>query len=199
MLKRDNDIVRIDRLKYLRMLSLLPIVIVTAFSVSCDLTERQYFESVALDYAEEQSEDVVIYEIVGEFIEREIRASRIERYYDDKKIEATTVHIIDYNPDKSIKMTLDADHLSIDEVRNIYTALDNVVINHENAILLTDKMIWNQNTDEIFAPDDVTIIRGENILQGFELRTDIEFSSLELSRVTAEGKLDDEELSDFDW
>jgi len=166
---------------------------------ACDLTEERFYEVRELNYAEEQSDNVTIYEIIGEHTEREIRAERVERFYEEKKIEAYTVKIIDFRPDGTVEMTLDSDHLTIDEPQNIFTARSNVVIRHENAILYTELMSWDQNNDEIYAPDEVTIVRGDNVLRGFELRTDIGFDSLELSRVTAEGHLDDEDFSDLDW
>ncbi len=169
------------------------------FLVSCDLTEQHFFEKQELQYAEEQSEDVIIYEITGEHIEREIRAARVERFYDDKRIEAYTVEITDYHPDKTLKMRLETERLTIDEIRNTYTATGNVIIEQDDTTLYTGHMTWNQNSDEIYAPNEVLIVRGNNVLRGFELSSDIEFSRIELSRVTAEGEIDDEEFSDIDW
>ena len=168
-------------------------------TVSCDLTEQPTYEIQELNYAEEQSDSVTIYEIYGEHIERKITARKIERYYEAERIEATEVNIIDYNDDDSVRMTLYADFLTIDETGRLYVAEDNVVINHENAILYTDLLTWNQNNNEIFAPDEVIIIRGDNVLKGYELLTDADFTSIQLSRVTAEGHLDDEDFAGFDW
>jgi len=184
----------------------LPLLLITFlitvslfFLTACDLTEERFYEVRELDYAEEQSDNVTIYEIIGEHTDREIRAERVERYYEEKKIEAYMVKIIDFNPDSTVGMTLDADRLTIDEPQNIFTARSNVVIRHANAVLYTELMIWDQNSDEIYAPEEVTVVRGENVLRGIELITDIGFDSLELSRVTAEGKLDDEDFADLDW
>jgi len=177
-------------ISYLIVIILLP---------SCDLTEQQYFASQKLDYAEEQSDSVTIYEINGEHIERLITARKIERFYNDQYLRANEVNITDYNLDKTIRMTLYADSLIIDETQNTYEAKYNVVINHQNALLYTDLLNWDQNHDEIYAPDEVIIVRGNNVLRGFELRTDVDFNRIELSRVTAEGHLDDEDFADLDW
>lgn len=185
--------------KYLVAVSFILTYLLVMFSlIACDLTEERFFEIRELDYAEEQSDSVTIYEIHGNHIERMITARRVERFYEEKRIEAHNVNIVDYNPDETVKMTLDTDFLTIDESYNTYEAVGNVVINHENAILYTELMTWNLNTDEIYAPNLVTVVRGENVLRGYELQTDIEFTTLELSRVTAEGHLDDEDFADLD-
>ena len=177
-------------ISYLILIILLP---------SCDLTEQPYFAAQKLDHAEEQSDSVTIYEINGEDIERMITATKIERFYDDQLIRASEVNITDYNLDKTVRMTLYADSLTIDEAYQTYEAKYNVVITHQNAILYTELLNWDQNHNEIYAPDEVIIIRGDNILRGIELRTDADFNRIELSRVTAEGHLDDEDFTDLDW
>ncbi|MBW6515596.1 MAG: hypothetical protein K0B81_03135 [Candidatus Cloacimonetes bacterium] len=167
--------------------------------MACDMTEQRFYETIDLDYAEEQSDSVTIYEIYGERIERLITARRIDRYYEENRIDAKVVNITDYNEDETVRMTLYADFLTIDESYNTYEAKDNVVINHENAILYTDLLTWDQNNDEIFAPNEVIIVRGDNVLKGYELVTDADFTRIELSRVTAEGHLDDEDFADIVW
>ena len=139
---------------------------------------------------------VTIWEYRDNDIERITKSDRIERFHKNKKLIAYTVSITDYHPNGSIKMTLTADQMIIEETKKINTAIGNVIVTRDDNILRTEKLVWNQQNDNISSPVEVIIVRGNNILRGSELSSNIDFSFVELNKVTAEGQFDEE---DFDW
>ncbi len=178
------------------ILNLLVLAFVALVVSSCDLTTIEIRKSEKSEAAEETSDVVTIWEYRDSDIERITTSERIERFHTDKKLIAYIVSITDYHPDGSIKMTLTADQMIIEETKKINTAIGNVVVERDDNILKTEKLIWNQQNDEISSPLEVTIVRGNNILRGSELISNIDFSFVELKKVTAEGRFDEE---DFDW
>ena len=164
------------------------------FFVGCDLTKQERFITEELDYAEEQGETIRVYEYKNDQLLRLTTADKVDRFYERRRTDSINIVITDYNPDGSIKTIFSADNMSIDEVRDIYTATGNVVIEQVDTILYTEHLVWDQSIDEIYSPVEITLIRGDNILKGFEFRSDSNFHHIELSMVTAEGKLDEEDL-----
>jgi LPS export ABC transporter protein LptC len=183
-----------ERSKIKKAFSLVVLTIIVILLTACDLTMEERYTVQELDYAEEQGELIRIYDYNEEVLERVTVAERIDRYYDKKQTVSKQVVITDYNPDGSVQTLFSADVMTIDEIRDTYTATGNVIIDRIDTILYTEHLIWNQTTDEIFSPVEITLIRGENVIKGIELRTDSMFQNLELKMVTAEGKLDEEDI-----
>lgn len=178
------------------LLRLVLVIIVLIMIISCDLTKEQYFGIKELDYAEERSDLVIVREYRESTLFREMFSDYVERFHDEKKTISYNVELIDYHKDGSVIMTLEADTLFIDEMVNSYTAKGDVTVVREEGTLMTEHLIWYEDKDEIYSPVEATIIRGENILRGYELITNTDFSTLTIQRVTAEGVVGEE---DIDW
>ncbi len=167
---------------------------VLIFTTACDLTEQRFYEVQQLDYAEEQIDQIEVLDYRGDIIERSMIADRLERYYDDQKTISYRVTIRDFDIEGNLIMTMEADTLIIEEKFNTYTGKGNVIITRDEGILMTEHLIWNQDSDQVFSPDLATLIREKNVLRGYELQTNTEFTQIEMKRVTAEGVIDEEDF-----
>ena len=65
----------------------------------------------------------------------------------------------------------------------------------ENGILKTPYLIWNRNTDEIYAKNGVVLERKDNIIRGSEMETDINLNNIKMLKVSAEGKLNEKDIN----
>lgn len=186
----SNNVLVLTCPRFFTALALM--LLITA--ISCDLTEQRFYEIQELDYAEEQIKQVEVLNYRGDLIERTMTASRLDRYYDDQRTISYEVTIRDFDPEGNLIMTMEADTLIVEERHNTYTGRGNVIITRDEGVLMTEHLIWDQNSDEVFSPVLATLVRERNVLRGYELRTDTEFTRVELKRVTAEGVIDEEDF-----
>lgn len=142
-----------------------------------------------------QADSIVVITTLLDRIEQKMFASHYDEY-EDGMVITENVFIENYQPDGSIKYTLKCDRAEVDDIKKIITAIGKVIITSEQGILETPYLIFNQQTDAIFAPHEVKLIRGDNILYGTSLKTDVHFEKIEIKSVSAEGKIGNEK---FDW
>ena len=145
---------------------------------------------------DETSYDIFITEYVGEYIDYTLDARKIERFYDRRMIIAYNVVLQDFDGQGRLNSTVRGDTIMVDEARNVIFANGNVFMSSVNGSIKAPRIVWDRNVDEIIAPTDVTLTRGETVLSGNNLRTDIKISFAEMNTVSAEGKVDE---MDFDW
>ncbi|MBN1326988.1 MAG: LPS export ABC transporter periplasmic protein LptC [Candidatus Cloacimonetes bacterium] len=148
------------------------------------------------DLPDEQADSVRIVATKGNKTDYILIARHVDKYYDKKYITAQDVTVETFNPDGSIRSVLTCDHAEMDEIKNLLIANGNVVITSDNGVLRTPDLFWNRNNDEIRALNGVELERDENTLWGEAMRTDIELNQIEIVKVSALGKIDEE---DFDW
>ncbi len=147
--------------------------------------------------ADEQSDSVRIVSTKNNNVEYILNARHIQRFYNSRTLDADTVRVESFDQDGHLRSVLTGREAVMDEVKNILTAQGNVIIvNDENDTLKTEHLVWNRNTDAIFAKGKVTIIRGENIFHGHSLQTDTSFRELRSVNVAGSGKVEKEELPD---
>jgi len=181
---------------YCPFLKTASLIILILTVLSCDKKQETAESLFNGKVPDEQADSVKIFAYTNDLLDYELNAFHIDKYYNTQQTFADTVLISTYNPDSSLKSTLYCDRAEMDESRNILIGTGNVKIKSENGILKTQYLIWDRNTNNVFAKDGVTIIRDDNILRGEELKTDINLNDIEITRVSAEGKLDE---VDIDW
>ena len=108
---------------------------------------------------------------------------------------ADTVFIKTFKPDGNIKSTISCQKAEMDEKKNQLIGTGNVVVKSENGILKTPYLIWNRNTDEIYAKNGVVLERKDNIIRGSEMETDINLNNIKMLKVSAEGKLNEKDIN----
>ncbi len=147
--------------------------------------------------ADEQSDSVRIVSMKNNTLEYILNAKHIQRYYKSKILHADTVRVESYDENGLLRSVLTSDVAIMDEIKNQLTAEQNVVIvNDANDSLKTEHLVWDRNTDEIYAKDQVTIIRGENIFHGRNLWTDTSFKELRSADVQGSGRIGKEDMND---
>jgi LPS export ABC transporter protein LptC len=151
------------------------------------------------DLPDQQIDSVRIITTNNNITEQIITDVHIDQFSEKKLTLADTVFVKNLAEDSTVTSTLACDKAEIDDARNFMIAKGNVVVNSKNGKLLTPYLVWNRNTDEIFAQNGVTLIRAKNTLRGSELKTDINLDKIKIFKVSAEGKLDEEQTDDIDW
>ncbi len=156
----------------------------------------QATETLNRGLPDEASKKVSIYQYKQDKIDYILTADRIERYYESRKLDAWKVKIITYDENKQAQSSIVADTAYVDEARNLIQARGNVIFATPNGTIKSRVINWDRNIDEIFCPEQVTLIRGENTLRGNDLRTNSYISYAEMTDITAEGTVTRDEI---DW
>ena len=179
-----------------RISSFLTIFLIISSLFCCTFSEIRVSSKKNTGLPDEEGDSVKIISMTKDIIDYELTAPHIDRFYKKKLTFADSIFLTTYNPDGSIKSTLASDKAEMDEAKNILTAIDNVVVETENGIMKTPFLIWNKNTDELHAKKEVILIREDNVLRGLEMKTDGNLERIEIIKVSAEGKIDENEI---DW
>ena len=157
---------------------------------------EQSYGKLGQGLPDETSTDVTITELDKGEIEYILSAARLERFYDRRIIRAYEVDILAFSGKDRQSTKLKADSTIVDDARNLIYAHGNVKVNYPEVNVNTTRLIWDRNSNELFAPDRVTLIREGNILRGTNLRTNLSIYPTQMDSVTAEGYVDQEYL---DW
>ncbi|MFO8144958.1 MAG: LPS export ABC transporter periplasmic protein LptC [Candidatus Syntrophosphaera sp.] len=144
---------------------------------------------------DETSRNVTITEFDRDGIAYILEAGRIDRYYDRRILNAFEVDITAWDSEGK-KTVMKADSTIVDDARNQVFAYGNVELSSPGVKVITSRMTWDRNMDEIVAPDRVTLIREGNILRGKNLRTTLSIYPTEMDSISAEGYFGEEYL---DW
>jgi LPS export ABC transporter protein LptC len=145
---------------------------------------------------DEQSDSVRVVAMTGDKIDYILEADHTDRFYKEKMLYAMQVHIVSYSEKDSTHSTLTCDRAEMDETANTLTAIGDVVIISDNGKMRTEKLVWYRNTDSLYAEGKVMILRDQDLLEGFMLRTDINLDRIQLENVTATGVVNEKKL---DW
>lgn len=144
---------------------------------------------------DESSENVSISEYNGKKLSFVLKAGRIDRWNDKRIMHAYKVDIISFDSEGG-SSSLKADSTIVDDARNIVFAYGNVKLVGKEGSVSSQRLIWDRNTDEVTAPDAVTLTKGNNVLRGRNLRTTLSIYPTEMENVSAEGFFEE---SVFDW
>jgi LPS export ABC transporter protein LptC len=162
----------------------------------CQAEPAFQYEEVSDEIPDQEARNITIINSNGDLLEYQMKAKYIRIFEEKNYTYADTAEIISYDRFGEIETVLTCDQAELDETKNIFIGKGNVVVTSENAILETEYLRWNRNTDQFEAKEGVKIIRENNIMRGQEMRSDAAMSKIEITRVSAEGKLSEE---DIDW
>jgi len=163
--------------------------------IGCEEIEEQTFEKIDGDYPDRWADSLLVVQTRGEYTEYEMFAVHMDTYSNKKLTLADTVTIKVFDKQGALQTTLTCDKARIDDAKNTFTGTGNVIVHSENGIMKTDFLKWFRATDELVAKEGVEVTRGENTLWGEEMKTDINLNRIEITKVSAEGKIDED---DFD-
>lgn len=183
--------------KLLKTLLIISSLVSLAFALTgCEEVEEQTFEKIDGDYPDRWADSLLVVQTKGEYTEYEMFAVHMDTYSNKKLTLADTVTIRVFDKQGLLQTTLTCDKARIDDVKNTFTGTGNVIVNSENGNMQTEFLMWFRTTDELVAKEGVKVTRGENILWGEEMKTDINLDRIEITKVSAEGKIDED---DFDF
>ena len=173
----------------------LKIISIIILIISCQKQEIPQNLPIEDKIPDEIADSIRVVTTTGETIDYILEAVHMYKYYDTKQTFVDTVFVTFYNPDESVKSTLKCNKAEVNDAKNTLTGIGNVVVKSENGILKAPYMILDRNTNHIYASQGVILIRGENILYGEEMETDLNLDRVEITKVSAEGKLDEDEIN----
>jgi len=171
-------------------------LVIIALILSCSPKEDIQVMPIAGKIPDEEADSITVVTTTNDRLDYEMTAVHMFKYYDTKQTFVDTVFVTFYNEDGTVKSTLRSDKAEMDDAANTITGIGNVVVISENGTMKAPFAILNKNTEQIFAQKGVTMIRGENTLYGEEMVSDMRLDRVEITKVSAEGTLEDEEL---DW
>lgn len=178
-----------------RFLSLLVILIVLLTFGCKRLNLNAKTPVLDRSLPDETSFNVRIVEYAGPGKSYILEAKKIERFYDKKILNAWDVRITTFDKLNKSQSTIFADTTIVDDARNLIYANGKVRINSPNGNVSARRIVWDRNIDQIVAPDQVLLSRGETTLRGSSLRTDSKISYAEMDVVSAEGRVSDQEIN----
>jgi len=176
-------------MKYLYLLLVILIL-------SCSPKDEVQVMPIEGKIPDEEADSIMVVATTNDRIDYEMTAVHMYKYYDTKQTFVDTVFVTFFNEDGTIKSTLRSDKAEVDDAANTITGIGNVVVVSDNGTMKAPYAILNRNTEQILAQKGVTMIRGENTLYGEEMTSDMRLDRVEITKVSAEGTLEDEEL---DW
>lgn len=172
------------------------LLLILSFLFSCSPQEEEQIMPIAGKIPDEEADSIMVVATTNDRLDYEMTAVHMYKYYDTKQTFVDTVFVTFYNDDGTVKSTLRANKAEMDDAANTITGIGNVVVISDNGTMKAPYAVLNKNTEQIFAQKGVTIIRGENTLYGEEMVSDMRLDRVEITKVSAEGKLTDEEI---DW
>ena len=171
-------------------LSLIVVLLLSACS-----SESEKYEELNLKNApDEQSDSVHVIAMNGDKLEYILDAKHYSRYHKKKKVKADTIRVQTFNELGEKESVLIAEHADVDENKDIMIARRNVVIEAESGTLYCNYLQWDRRTDRIYARGKVILQRESNVINGHELRTDINLFKIEMVQVSAQGKINEENV-----
>ncbi|MBT3169460.1 MAG: LPS export ABC transporter periplasmic protein LptC [Candidatus Cloacimonetes bacterium] len=172
------------------------LIINCLWGMSCSSDLQPEFIKIDDNLPDEQIDSLHITATNGNFIEYEMTANFMSKFYDKKQTFIKNVFIIFFNEDKSIKSTLRCDTAELDDIENTLTGIGNVIIKSETGKMKAPRIVLNRNNNILHATEGVILIRDNNILHGKKMISDLNLEHAEITEVSAEGELTDEKL---DW
>ncbi len=178
-----------------RYLKLLPILILPLlFGCGEDALDIET-DKMKRGIPDESSTNVTITEYDGKNLSYVLKAERIDRWSEKRIMHAYKVDITTFDAEGE-NSSLKADSTIVDDARNMVFAYGNVKLVGKEGSVSSQRLIWDRNTDEVQAPDAVTLTKGNNILRGRNLRTTLSIYPTEMDDISAEGFFEE---SIFDW
>ncbi len=174
---------------------LIILILISLFLVSCTNEEVVYTMPLDGKIPDEQADSIKIISTTKNVIDYELTAVHFYKYYSTKQTFADTVFVTFFNLDSSVKSTLKCNKAELDEVKNTLTGIGDVVVVSDNGTMKAPLMVLDRNTNTLFATDGVTLIRGDNVLKGEEMESNLDLDRVEITKVSAKGKLDEEEIN----
>lgn len=177
---------------FLYVLSLCSILVFFACSDNATTSDLP----ISGQIPDEQADSIRIISTSNDIIDYELTAERYYKYYKSKQTFADTVFVTFFNEDGTVKSTLRCDKAEVNDVENTLTGIGDVVVVSDNGVMKAPLMVLNRNSNTLFAKEGVTLQRDNNLLEGAEMESNLDLDKVEITKVSAKGKLENEQI---DW
>jgi LPS export ABC transporter protein LptC len=162
---------------------------------SCTGNEEDYDMPINGKMPDEQADSVKIISITKDVIDYELTAVHSYKYYSTKQTFADTVFVTFLNVDGSVKSTLKCNKAEVNDAKNTLTGIGDVVVVSENGTMKAPLIVLDRNTNTLYAKNGVILIREENVLKGEKMESNLDLDRVEITKVSAEGKLNEDEVN----
>ena len=115
-----------------------------------------------------------------------IIATTIKRFEDvsPQLVFSNGIEVIFYNDSGSVKSVLTAKNAGIDEINNIMTASENVILASSNGKKMeTQALIWDENKNKIYTDKKVVITTGKEVVEGIGFESNTDFSVYSVAQI----------------
>ena len=173
---------------------LITLSLISLFLISC---EEEVVSNMPISgkIPDEQADSIRVISTSNNVIDYELTAVHFYKYYSTKQTFADTVFVTFFNEDGSVKSTLKCNEAEVNDAKNTITGIGDVVVVSENGTMKAPFMILEKNTNTLFAKKGVTLIRENNVLLGEEMESNLDLDRVEITKVSAEGKLNEDEVN----
>ena len=173
---------------------LITLSLISLFLISC---EEEVVSNMPISgkIPDEQADSIRVISTSNNVIDYELTAVHFYKYYSTKQTFADTVFVTFFNVDGSVKSTLKCNEAEVNDAKNTITGIGDVVVVSENGTMKAPFMILEKNTNTLFAKKGVTLIRENNVLLGEEMESNLDLDRVEITKVSAEGKLNEDEVN----
>ena len=119
-------------------------------------------------------------------VELEINANRIQRFIGDnpRLIFSDGFEVIFYNDSAKVISNLSALNAVVDEINNLMSATNSVVLKNSNRKLETEHLIWNQEKKLIYTDNDVIITTDKEVIYAEGFSSDPNFKDYTLKKIS---------------
>ncbi len=173
---------------------LIILSLISLFLISCE-EEVDSNMPIGGKIPDEQADSIKVISTSNNVIDYELTAVHFYKYYSTKQTFADTVFVTFFNVDGSVKSTLKCDKAEVNDAKNTLTGIGDVVVVSENGTMKAPFMILERNTNTLFAKKGVTLIRENNVLLGEEMESNLDLDRVEITKVSAQGKLNEDEVN----
>lgn len=165
------------------------------FLFSCMGNDEAFNMPISGKIPDEQADSVRVISTTKDVIDYELTAVHFYKYYSTKQTFADTVFVTFFNIDGSVKSTLKCNKAEVDDAKNTLTGIGDVVVVSENGTMKAPFIVLDRNTNVLYARNGVILIREDNILKGEEMESNLDLDRVEITKVSAEGKLNEDEVN----
>jgi len=120
------------------------------------------------------------------YVELEINANKIQRFIGDNSrlIFSDGFEVVFYNDSAKVISNLSARNAVVDEINNLMSATNSVVLKNSNRKLETEHLIWDQEKKLIYTDNDVIITTDKEVIYAEGFSSDPNFKDYTLKKIS---------------
>jgi len=161
--------------------------LLSVFLYSCSNDPQLVKEFIAIENLPiEKIEAAEMLHTENGILKVKIIATTIKRFKDlqHQLVFSNGFEVVFYNDSGSIKSVLKAVNAKVDEINNIMTASESVVLtSSEGKKLETEELIWDENKNKIYTDKKVIITTGKEVIEGKGFESNPDFSQYSISKI----------------